>query len=121
MVTVMPDVADKSPPPAPSADAARIFARVRWMIIIAGLTTALAVAAVFGVIGYRIYSGSGGGAAAMITSGTVFLPAGAHVNSTTISDGRIVVTLDVAGVNEVRIFDLKTLQMVGQLRFATAH
>jgi hypothetical protein len=90
------------------------------MIIIAGLTTALAVAAVFGVIGYRIYSGSGGGAA-MITSGTVFLPAGAHVDSTTISDGRIVVTLDVAGVNEVRIFDLKTLQMVGQLRFATAH
>jgi hypothetical protein len=120
MVTAMPDVADKSSPPAPSADAARIFARVRWMMIIAGLTTAVAVAAVFGVIGYRVYSRSGGGAAT-ITSGTVFLPQGAHVVSTTISDGQIVVTLDVAGVNEVRIFDLKTLQMVGQLRFATAH
>jgi hypothetical protein len=116
----MPDVADKSSPPAPSADAARTFARVRLMMIIAALTTAAAVAAVFGVIGYRVYSRAGGGAAT-ITSGTVFLPQGAHVDSTTISDGRIVVTLDVAGVNEVRIFDLKTLQMVGQLRFATAH
>lgn len=116
----MPDVADKSSPPAPSADVARTFARVRLMMIIAGLTTAVAVAAVFGVIGYRVYSRAGGGAAT-ITNGTVFLPAGAHVDSTTISDGRIVVTLDVAGVNEVRIFDLKTLQMVGQLRFATTH
>lgn len=89
------------------------------MMIIAGLTTALAVAAVFGVIGYQVYSR--GRAAATITNGTVFLPQGAHVVSTTISDGRIAVTLDVAGVNEVRIFDLKTLQMVGQLHFATAH
>jgi hypothetical protein len=88
------------------------------MMIIAVLTTAVAVAAVFGVIGYRVYSRAGVGAAT-ITNGTVFLPQGAHVDSTTISDGRIVVTLDVAGVNEVRIFDLKTLQMIGQLRFAT--
>lgn len=87
-------------------------------MIIAALTTAVAVAAVFGVIGYRIYSRAGG-SAATITNGTVFLPPGAHVDSTTISDGRIVVTLDVGGVNEVRIFDLKTLQMVGELRFAT--
>ncbi len=90
------------------------------MMIVAALTTAVAVAAVFGVIGYRIYSRGAGGSATII-NGTVFLPQGAHVNSTTLSDGRIVVTLDVAGVSEVRIFDLKTLQMVGQLRFATAH
>lgn len=91
------------------------------MMIIAGLTTVASVATVFGLIGYRIYSSRAGAGGSTITSGTVFLPQGAHVNSTTISDGRIVVTLEVGGINEVRIFDLKTLQMVGQLRFATAH
>jgi hypothetical protein len=41
------------------------------------------------------------------------------VDSTTVSGDRIVVTLDVGGLSEVRIFDLKTLQLIGQFHFAT--
>ena len=69
-----------------------------------------------GVIGYRVYH-AGESGAGTITNGTVFLPKGAHVVSTTIGDGRIVVTLDVGGQSEVRIYDLKTLQQTGSLRF----
>lgn len=87
-------------------------------MIIAGLTTAMAIAAMIGSIGYRVYV-SGGSAAGTITNGTVFLPKGAHVDSATVADGRIIVTFDVNGASEVRIFDLKTLQLVGQLHFGT--
>ena len=45
----------------------------------------------------------------------MFLPKGAHIDSTTISEGRIVVTFDLNGATEVRFFDLKTLQQIGQL------
>ena len=94
------------------------MARVRWLMIISGVTTLVAIAAVIGVIGYRIYR-SGDSGAASIVNGTVFLPKGAHVDSTTVSGDRIVVTFDVAGTTEVRMFDLKTLQLVGQFRYAT--
>jgi hypothetical protein len=87
-------------------------------MIISALTTALAIAAVVGVIGYRLFN-RGNGAAGTIVNGTVFLPKGAHVDSTTISEGRIVVTFDMNGATEVRFFDLKTLQLIGQLHFAT--
>ncbi len=85
-------------------------------MLISAVTTALAVAAVIGVIGYRVYYAGESGAGA-ITNGTVFLPKGAHVVSTTIGDGRVVVTLDIGGASEVRIYDLKTLQQIGRLRF----
>jgi hypothetical protein len=94
-------------------------ARARWLMLISAVTTAIAIAAVLGVIGYRLYGGGGNGAGT-ITNTTVFLPKGARVISTTIGDGRIVVTLDIAGMSEVRIYDLKTMQQTGDLRFATA-
>ena|GEM_PF-314056 len=94
------------------------LAKVRLLMLISAVTTAIAIAAVIGVIGYRVYH-AGGSGAATITDGTVVLPKGAHVVSTTIGDGRIVVTLDVGGQNEVRIFDLTTLQQTGRLRFGT--
>jgi hypothetical protein len=105
-------------PQDPPATLAATAARVRWLIIISALTTAVAIAAVIGVIGYRVFN-RGGSATATIVNGTVFLPRGAHVDSTTISDGRIVVTYDVAGATAVRFFDLKTLQLIGELNFAT--
>jgi hypothetical protein len=118
MVSVMPNVSDKSSVNAdPPKDLAAVFARVRWLMIISGVTTLVAIAAVIGVIGYRIYGGGSG--TGTILNGTVFLPKGAHVDSTTVSGDRIVVTLDIGGASEVRIFDLKTLQMIGQFHFAT--
>ena len=87
-------------------------------MLISALTTAIAIAAVLGVIGYRVFAASESGAAAII-NGTVFVPKGARVVSTTVGGGRIVVTLDVNGTSEVRIYDLKTLQQTGRLQFAT--
>lgn len=116
----MPSGSEK---PSENSDTARelsaTFARARWLMIISALTTAIAIAAVIGVIGYRFFN-RGESNAGTIVNGTVFLPKGAHVDSTTISDGRIVVTLDIGGATEVRFFDLKTLQLIGQLHFATA-
>lgn len=101
-------------------DLAATVARVRWLMIISALTTAIAIAAVIGVIGYRVFN-RGEGSTGTIVNGTVFLPKGAHVASTTISDERIVVTFDVGGATEVRFFDLKTLRLIGELRFGTEH
>ena len=104
---------DPAPDPPPEA-----LAKVRLLMLISVVTTGIAIAAVIGVIGYRVYH-TGESGAGTITNGTVFLPKGAHVVSTTIGDGRIVVTLDVGGQNEVRIYDLKTLRQTGSLRFGT--
>jgi hypothetical protein len=101
-----------------TTDLSATVARVRWLMIISALTTAIAIAAVIGVIGYRFYY-RGNSAVATIVNGTVFLPKGAHVDATTISEGRVVVTYDLNGATEVRFFDLKTLQMIGELHFAT--
>jgi hypothetical protein len=121
MVSVMADLSGKSSETTDSSkDLSATVARVRWLMIISALTTAIAIAAVVGVIGYRVFSRSES-AGGTLVNGTVFLPKGAHVDSTTIADGRIVVTFDVAGATEVRFFDLKTLQLLGQLHFAPEH
>jgi hypothetical protein len=100
------------------AVAAGIAARVRWLMIISGLTTLVAIAAVIGVIGYRVYRSGGSGVAASADA-IVTLPKGARVIASAVADDRIVVTLDVAGLTEIRIFDVKTLRETGRIRFAT--
>ena len=45
--------------PEPTPEQAALFARVRRMMLIAGLTTALAVAAVLVAIGYRFFRAEG--------------------------------------------------------------
>ncbi|MGH6852934.1 MAG: hypothetical protein ACREDJ_07030 [Methylocella sp.] len=119
-MTNVSDISSKTATPQAGASEAlpSAVARVRWLMLISALTTAIAIAAVFGVIGYRVFA-SGGSKAETITNGTVFLPKGAHVDSVTVADGRIAVTFDVGGASHVRIFDLKTLKLVGQLSFAT--
>jgi hypothetical protein len=128
MVSVMPKVSENSSEKTgqtqdqahdQSQDLSATVARVRWLMIISGLTTLIAIAAVIGVIGYRFYH-SGESGAVTVVNGTVFLPKGAHVDSTTVTGDRIVVTLDVDGASQVRIFDLKTLQQIGQFHFAAA-
>jgi hypothetical protein len=86
-------------------------------MMISAATTLLAIAAVVGVIGYRVYR-AGDSATAAMTDGTVFLPKSARVVSATVSDREIVLTLDVAGTSEVRIYDRKTLRQTGRLRLA---
>ncbi|HSY57330.1 MAG TPA: DUF6476 family protein [Bradyrhizobium sp.] len=95
-----------------------MVARARWLLIISGFTTLIAIAAVLAVIGYRVFRAGGSGAAAT-TEGIVTLPRGARVVATAVAGERIVVTLDIAGATEIRIFDAKTLQETGRIRFAT--
>ena len=107
-------LADDDKPLDPAAE--RIVAKVRWLMLISGVTTMVAIAAVVGVIGYRIFKSEGSATAAEVTA---LLPKGARVVSTSVAEDRIAVTVEVGGVIEIRTFDLKTLKPTGRLRFAT--
>jgi hypothetical protein len=102
--------------PEPTPEQAALFAKVRRMMLIAGLTTALAVAAVLIAIGYRLFRSEG---SAVATDVTATLPKGARIVSTGTAGDRLVVTLDVGGMTEIRTFDARTLRPVGQLKFVS--
>jgi hypothetical protein len=95
--------------------AASIVARVRWLMLISGATTFIGVAAILGVIGYRVFKSEGSAAPVDMTAR---LPQGARVVSTAVAEDRLAVTIEVNdGTIEVRMFDLRTLRPVGRLRF----
>jgi len=96
--------------------AAGIVAKVRWLMIISGVTTLVAIAAVTGVIGYRVFRTEGSAARADVTA---LLPKGARVVAISAAQDRIVVTIELAGALEARTFDSRTLAPAGRLRFAT--
>ena len=102
--------------PEPTPEQAALFLRVRRMMLIAGLTTALAISAVLVAIGYRLFKAEGS-AVAMIDA-TAVLPKGARIVSTGVAGDRLVLTLDIGGVTEIRTFDAKTLKPAGRLNFA---
>ena len=103
--------------PKQSADQAALIARVRRMMLIAGLTTALAVAAVLIAIGYRLFRSEG--RAVATTDVTTTLPKGARIVSTGVAGDRLVVTLDIGGTTEIRTFDAHTLKPAGKLSFVS--
>ena len=109
--------ADQAPASAADELASRMVGRVRWLMIISGFTTLVAIAAVVGVIGYRL--SRSGGTSVATTDGIVVLSKGARVIATGVADDRLVVTLDIGGATEIRTFDLKTLKETGRIRFAT--
>jgi hypothetical protein len=96
-----------------------MVARARTLMIISGLTTVIAIAAVVSVIGYRMLNNSGPGIAAMAGDGIIALPKGARVVSTAASGGRLAVLIEVGGATELRTFDIKTLKPTGRLQFTT--
>jgi len=100
--------------PEPTQEQAALFARVRRMMLIAGLTTALAISAVLVAIGYRLFHAEGSANTPDITA---TLPKGARVVSTGVAGDHLVVTLDVGGATEIRTFDAHTLKATGHLRF----
>ncbi|MDI1265376.1 MAG: hypothetical protein PS018_19185 [bacterium] len=104
--------------PEPTPEQAALFARVRRMMLIAGLTSALAVTAVLTAVGYRLYRSEGSpvSAAAEVTAP---LPKGARIVSTAVAGERLLITLDISGVTEIRSFDAKTLKPAGRLKFVS--
>jgi len=105
--------------PEPTPEQAALFARVRRMMVIAGLTSALAVCVVLIAVGYRLYRGEGSSATQAQTDVTAPLPKGARIVSTAVAGERLLVTLDIAGVTEIRTFDARTLKPAGKLRFVS--
>ena len=91
-------------------------------MLIAGLTTAVAIAAVLGVIGYRLFTlpGSAPAAPAVPPDVSADLPKGARVISTAVGGERIVVTIEIGGRTELHSFDLRTLKPAGTLRLNPA-
>ncbi len=85
-------------------------------MLIAGLTTALAVAAVLVAIGYRLFRSEG---STVATDTTATLPKGARIVSTAVAGDRLVVTLDIGGITEIRTFDVHTLKATGHLKFVS--
>ena len=102
--------------PEPTPEQAAIFARVRRLMLIAGLTTALALGAVLIAIGYRLFRTEG---STLTTDTTLMLPKGARILATAVAGDRLVVTLDVGGGTEIRTFDAHTLKATGRLKFVT--
>ena len=88
------------------------------MMLIASLTTALAIAAVLIAVGYRLFRSEGSAARAGAAEVTATLPKQARIVSTAVAGDRVVVTLDVAGATEIRTFDAQTLKPTGTLKFA---
>jgi hypothetical protein len=102
--------------PEPTPEQAALFARVRRLMLIAGLTTALAVCAVLVAIGYRLFRAEG---SVVTTDITATLPKGARIVSTAVAGDRLVITLDIAGVTEIRTFEAHSLKPAGKLKFVS--
>jgi hypothetical protein len=102
--------------PEPTPEQAALFARVRRMMLIAGLTTALAVAAVLIAIGYRLFRAEG---SVVATDTVAILPKGARIVATGVARDRLIVTLDIGGTTEIRAFDARTLKPLGKLKFVS--
>lgn len=96
-------------------DDERAIAKVRRLMTIASVTTFLAVAAVLGVIGYRVFNGGGSTLAITPFEKELSLPAGAKILSVTINEGQLAVTLEINSETSVWFYDLKTLRPLGRI------
>ncbi len=92
--------------PEPTPEQAVLFARVRRMMLIASLTTAVAVAAVLIAVGYRLFRTEGSVTTAA-TEIVASLPRGARIVSTGVAGDRLAVTLDIGGTTEILTFDAR--------------
>jgi len=102
--------------PTDQQTAAAAVARVRRLMLIASLTTVIAVAFVFVVIGYRLFRWHGSAPPPPQAGLAATLPAGAKVLSSAVGDGRVVLTVEVNGTIELRSFELNTLKPLARLR-----
>jgi hypothetical protein len=108
----------RAPPSAGrEADAASVIGKVRRLMLVSTVLTAAAIAAVLGIIGYRLFTS--GGRQDASTQATLTLPHGAKIVQTAIGADRLVLTLDLGGALEVRTYDLRTLKPLGRLNFTT--
>jgi hypothetical protein len=110
-------------PLSPAQEAA--VAKVRRLMVISSATLVIGMGAVFGVIGYKVFtSGDSPSTAAdgdeprTMVEAIDKLPPGARVVGTAIGEAQIVVTIEVGGATELRTYDPDTLRPLGRLRLA---
>ncbi len=97
---------------------ARIVQKIRRLALGSSLIMMLGILLVLGVIGYRLFATADRGRPA--ADAIVALPKGARVLSTAVADGKLAVTIELAGAVEVRLYDLATLEPRGRLQFVPA-
>jgi hypothetical protein len=100
----------------PAAQA--VVNKVRRMSLVSGIATMLGISVVITMIGFRLYR-SGDAVAPAAVDAVAMLPKGARVIASGVAGERLVVTIDINGVTEIRTFDAKSLQPAGRLRFAS--
>jgi len=103
--------------PEQTPEQAALFSKVRRMMLIASVTTSVAIAAVLVAIGYRLFAAEG--SSGKVNNVTATLPKGARIFATAVAGDRLVLMLDVNGATEIRTFDAQTLKPAGSLKFAT--
>ena len=103
---------------APLDPATRLIARVRRLMLISTALTFIAVAAVLSVVGYRVFNAQG--SVAPPPEQKLVLPKDARIVRAGVANERLVLTLDIGGVTEVRTFDVRTLQPTGRVSFEIA-
>jgi hypothetical protein len=91
---------------------ARVVQRVRRLMFGSLLVMAAGFLAIFGVIAYRLYAGAERGRAPI--EETLNLSRGARVMSTAATGNRLLVTVENAGIVEILIYDIETLQPKGR-------
>jgi multidrug efflux pump subunit AcrA (membrane-fusion protein) len=115
-IVAAPMTADADDKPlAPEQE--RLVRQVRRVAIGSSVIMLLGFAVVISVIGYRLFAAAE--RAAPPAESAILLPKGARVLSTTVSDGKIAVTIELSGAVEVRFYELATLRPTGRIRFAT--
>lgn len=112
---------DAEKPLTPEQEAA--VAKVRRLMMISSATLVVGMAAVFGVIGYKVYtsgesSTADTGATRALIEAVDPLPPGARVVGTAIGEAQILVTIETGGGTELRTYDPDTLRPLGRLRLA---
>jgi hypothetical protein len=100
-----------------TSEQAQLIARVRRLMAIPLLVMVAGFLTVFGVIAYRLYFKTP--AAIKTVDKVLNLPRGARVLSTTVNEGKIVVTVDTGGTTEVLLYDLESMQPRGRFVIKT--
>jgi len=94
---------------APDAAERRVVRKLRGMMIGSSLVM---------IVGFLAVCLSSGAERSRAPEAALQLPAGARVVATAVGEGRLLVTIEVGGATEVRIFDLNTLEPRGRLRLS---
>ncbi len=115
---VQPSFNDDEAPLDPALE--RVQARMRRLMLIAGLTLGLGIFAVFGAILYKIATSGDRGAVTagsdtVAASVSATLPAGARLVSTTSAGNRLVLTYEHQGGTLLIFVDPRNFAVVGRL------